>query len=45
MHIKYAMLWLPDALFAEQRKGVARVEREGTGYSPRSGRLFGGRQW
>lgn len=27
MPIKYAMQWLPDAIFAEQRKGVARVDR------------------
>lgn len=33
------MLWLNDAPFAEQRKGV--VEQEGAGYSPRTdGPLF-----
>lgn len=34
MHIVYAVLWLTDdALFSEQRKGVAPVEREGAGYT------------
>lgn len=39
-------LWLPDALFAEQRKGVAWVEQKGTGCNPptpRAGSVsFGG---
>lgn len=30
-------LWLADALFAEQRKGVAWVEQKGTGSTPAQG--------
>lgn len=45
MQIKYGMLWLPGALFTDERKGVARLEREGTRYSRAVTASFRGRQW